>query len=33
MAEAGTRPRHLLRSTAAVLLGLIAVIVLSLGTD
>jgi hypothetical protein len=33
MTEESTHPRSLLRSTAAVLLGFIAVVVLSLGTD
>ena len=32
-ANASTHPRHLLRSTGAVLLGLVAVVALSLGTD
>lgn len=33
MAEMSTPPRRLLRSTGAVLLGFVAVVVLSLGTD
>ncbi len=33
MTKTGTHPRRLLRSTAAVLLGTVAVVVLSLGTD
>jgi hypothetical protein len=33
MTAAGANPRHLLRSTSALLLGFIAVVVLSLGTD
>ena len=33
VANASTHPRHLLRSTGAVLLGLVAVVALSLGTD
>lgn len=33
IAQASTRPRRLWRSTAAILAGLIAVVVLSLGTD